>query len=130
MSEKIDLDALELYSQRWPLPYDTAAKLIAYARELEQAAKPADPTITIGARDVLAERRRQVVELGFTDGRDARYINGELFRAACCYAKGTMVGWPWDRCWWNPQSHRQNVVRAAALLLAEIDRIDYVGGTK
>ena len=32
--------------------------------------------------------------------------------------------WPWARKWWKPRSTRRNLVRAAALLLAEIERLD------
>ena len=32
--------------------------------------------------------------------------------------------WPWSREWWKPKSYRENLVRAAALLVAEIERID------
>ena len=32
--------------------------------------------------------------------------------------------WPWDRQWWKPKSRRRNLVRAAALLIAAIERID------
>ncbi|SUU02078.1 Uncharacterised protein [Acinetobacter baumannii] len=32
--------------------------------------------------------------------------------------------WPWDDCYWKPKSPRQDLVRAAALLIAEIERLD------
>lgn len=34
------------------------------------------------------------------------------------------VLWPWDREWWKPKDRRRNLVRAAALLIAEIERLD------
>lgn len=32
--------------------------------------------------------------------------------------------WPWDMSWWKPRTPREDLVRAAALLIAEIERID------
>lgn len=34
-------------------------------------------------------------------------------------------GWPWSKEWWKPSlDHRRNLVKAAALILAEIERLD------
>lgn len=33
-------------------------------------------------------------------------------------------GWPWPASWWKPKSHRRNLVKAAALILAAIDLLD------
>ena len=32
--------------------------------------------------------------------------------------------WPWEKEWWKPKDTRRNLVIAAALILAEIDRLD------
>jgi hypothetical protein len=32
--------------------------------------------------------------------------------------------WPWDRKWWKPTDRRRDLVKAAALILAEIERLD------
>lgn len=32
--------------------------------------------------------------------------------------------WPWDRKWWKPRDRRRTLVKAAALLIAEIERLD------
>jgi hypothetical protein len=32
--------------------------------------------------------------------------------------------WPWDRKWWKPKDRRRDLVRAGALILAEIERLD------
>lgn len=39
---------------------------------------------------------------------------------------GTVVprGWPWGSSWWKPKDPRRDLVRAGALILAEIERID------
>ena len=36
---------------------------------------------------------------------------------------GAPLGWPWEPSWWKPKGARRDLVRAAALCLAEIDRI-------
>jgi len=70
---------------------------------------------------------------------DNLYTEGELAVAAGCYAlhahniaKGvhgfTPQNWPWDRKWWKPTNPRQDLVKAAALILAEIERIDRAAG--
>lgn len=81
------------------------------------------------ARDVLAERRRQVESEGMTNEDDDRYHAAELPRAAASYILNGANGeapyiWPWAKSWWKPRDARANYVRAAALLLAEIERID------
>lgn len=37
------------------------------------------------------------------------------------------VFWPWDWKWWKPRSKRENLIRAAALIVAEIERLDRSG---
>lgn len=85
--------------------------------------------------DVLAERRRQILVESFTPEHDDAHSRGELAMAAAAYAVSDKVRpdgrcpllallWPWDARWWKPKSRRHDLVRAAALLLAEIDRLD------
>lgn len=89
------------------------------------------------ATDVLAERRRQVEAEGWTPEHDDEHGEGELPAAAASYAIdacGIALGhaskdhppsvWPWDRQWWKPQGARRNLVKAGALILAEIERLD------
>lgn len=96
--------------------------------------------------DVSFERHRQITDEGWTHAHDDQHSNGELARAAAAYALGaervTLKAtdpfnpvreisthiWPWDRKWWKPADRRSNLVKAAALLLAEIERIDRAGG--
>lgn len=82
-------------------------------------------------RDVVAERRRQVEAEGWTPEHDDEHANGELALAAACYsvttypqAVGLLGFWPWGMKWWKPTDRRRNLVKAAALILAEIERID------
>lgn len=84
---------------------------------------------TQAALDVLAERRRQVEEEGWTAACDDEHAQGQLARAAACYAVPALVHelpwlWPWDRKWWKPTDRRRDLVKAAALLLSDIERID------
>jgi hypothetical protein len=47
----------------------------------------------------------------------------ELSRAQGVY-KDVPEFWPWHPNWWKPKGQRANLIRAAALLVAEIERID------
>lgn len=83
------------------------------------------------AHDVLAERRRQVEQEGWTPDHDDAHEFGELAEAAMSYADpaahcqlGVPHLWPWVAEWWKPRDRRRNLVRAAALLIAEIERLD------
>ena len=81
--------------------------------------------------DVRAERERQKTVEGWTPKHDDEHQTGDLARAAVCYAdpvdkdrENAPPNWPWDEAWWNPKDRRRDLVRAAALLLAEIERLD------
>lgn len=89
--------------------------------------------------DVLFERRRQIIVEKFDAAHDdEEHPPGDLERAAAVYAlydlgvPGSMPVeafngnrmWPWDWQWLKPKTHRRNLVRATALLLAAIDKID------
>jgi hypothetical protein len=87
------------------------------------------------ARDVLAERRRQIEVEGWTPEHDDAHHAGDLAQAAACYADPCPVlngfpsaripeRWPWKGWWWKPKDRRSNLVRAGALILAEIERLD------
>ncbi|CUJ50224.1 Uncharacterised protein [Achromobacter sp. 2789STDY5608633] len=83
-------------------------------------------------RDLLAERARQIQVEGFSLERDDSYINGELAQAAACYAASSQSRdisymshlWPWAKEWWKPGTTREDLLKAGALVLAEIERID------
>lgn len=90
--------------------------------------------------DVIAERERQQSAEGWTTDHDDGHTDGSLSTAARAYlhhaahytgasAFGHVVSeppsfWPWDRKWWKPKDLRRDLVRAAALIVAEIERID------
>ncbi len=91
-------------------------------------------------QDVLAERRRQIEAEGWTLANDDGYSAGDLASAAACYATqgrfhypiagSPPPNWPWIPEWWKPKSYRENLVRAGALILAEIERIDRAAAAK
>jgi len=83
-----------------------------------------------GEIDVLAERQRQIEIEGWTPEHDEEVnTDGELVRAAVCYAVLALHDdwWPWADVWWKPKNRRRDLVRAAALIIAEIDRLDRTG---
>lgn len=98
------------------------------------------------AFDVTAERRRQVeVEL-YDYANDDSAVHGELTAAATCYIIAASISdagrarvcgigmhtnnehirnlWPWPARFWKPKTRRRDLVRAAALIIAEIERMD------
>lgn len=90
-------------------------------------------TLTPAAKDVLAERARQLNEERWDYAWDDLYDECELARAAATYAICTkpeqltilgVICWPWQKHWWKPTTYRQNLVKAGALILAEIERLD------
>ncbi|HBS6692588.1 ead/Ea22-like family protein [Klebsiella variicola] len=110
---------------------DHCEELQARIAELESR------TVTAAAADVLAERQRQVTAEGWTDERDDGYQNSELADAAACYAIhahnqgfSTPAHWPWSQDWWKQTSPRRDLVKAGALILAEIERLDRAAGIK
>ena len=95
-------------------------------------------------REIDAERERQIVSEGWTPEHDDGHDRGELARAAGCYAlhaglpERAQVAagyapsdwWPWDTAWWKPKDRRRDLVRAAALIVAEIERLDRAAAPK
>ena len=86
---------------------------------------------------VAAERQRQKDVEGWTEAHDDTHSAGEMMEAAYSYIWACMpfgvrpspntpppTYWPWDIKWWKPRDKRRNLVRAAALLVAEIERLD------
>lgn len=111
----------------------------AVKRGLDKAEgnKPDNITAHTVALDVLAERCRQIDDEGYTTERDDQYTQGQLADAAGAYAfwahicnwehyKVTTVpaSWPWSPEDWKPADQRKMLVRAGALILAEIERLD------
>ena len=89
--------------------------------------------------DVLAERQRQIEAEGHDHEHDDQKASGELALAAACYTLHSVARengheqnavpspWPWSPNWWKPTNTRRDLVKAAALIIAEIERIDRIG---
>ncbi len=97
--------------------------------------KTAGVTPSVASEDVLTERRRQIEQEGFDHKHDDQDDQpGDLARAAACYAIAAAYYphddvaivrfWPWLDTWWKPTDRRRNLVKAGALIIAEIERLD------
>lgn len=83
--------------------------------------------------DILTERTRQKKTLGWTPSHDDEHPAGQLADAGACYALSASGMprelyenfWPWEGGF-KPKGARNDLVRAAALLVAEIERLDRV----
>lgn len=80
------------------------------------------------AHDVLVERNRQLLIKGFSTQQDDTYIGGELAAAAISYIEPMEAENYWPADWYDnsfrPSDYRRNLVKAGALIIAEIERID------
>jgi hypothetical protein len=93
--------------------------------------------------EIAAERQRQKDVEGWTPEHDDMHTDGEMAIAAAEYAKigaaryraiyaqelksrgePPPVDWPWESKWWKPKDRRKNLIRAAALIVAELERLD------
>lgn len=99
--------------------------------------------------EIAAERRRQVEAEGWTAEHDDAHSDGSMAQAAAAYAvtdrrlyvpQPSVPGtgavkpfpieakdlWPsgWGIKWWKPKTRRHNLIRAGALIVAEIERLD------
>ncbi len=108
------------------LPVATAAPQTGYDKALAEA---------------IAERLRQIEAEGWSAEHDDSHAHGEMARAAAAYCLGQweLTGavqdgkrflpwrkliWPWSKEWWKPKTRREDLIRAAALIIAEIERLD------
>lgn len=93
--------------------------------------------------EIAAERQRQVEVEGWSAEHDDReHYRGELALAAASYAehatrfrdaeafgsryaiKAPPSNWPFHHRWWKPKDPRRDLIRASALIVAEIERLD------
>lgn len=96
--------------------------------------------------DIVSERCGQVAREGFYAEADDAYTDGQLANAAAAYAlvsalpdrvRSLVSGiysidnlswladiWPFPKVWWKPKDRRRDLVRAGALIVAEIERLD------
>jgi hypothetical protein len=101
--------------------------------------------ITEGAALIQEERTRQKLVEKFSDEHDDQWVNDELLDVAYCYLAYTHAlttknykffiqkafKWypkSWSEYWWKPsESKIRNLVKAGALIAAEIDRLKRMG---
>ena len=100
-----------------------------------------------GSELILMERQRQIDEERLDELHDAKHVNGELAIAGALYAlhaskvierkhrgvfaegatinKRCPILWPFEAGWWkpNPEEPVLQLVKAGALIAAEIDRL-------
>jgi len=88
---------------------------------------------------IAEERFRQIDKKGYDALRDKVHVKGELIKAAVMYALDVIkpgfsnddkvVNWPWSPQWWKPtpDDKVRQLTKAAALIAAEIDRIQGTG---
>lgn len=93
-------------------------------------------------KDIEDERARQQLEEGWTPEHDDTHVEGAMAMAAATYAmwasgdaahdhtcdiaarRQAPQYWPWDAKWWKPTDRRRDLVKAGALIVAEIERLD------
>lgn len=106
------------------------AMLVRAAKEYQAIRELIGAVATL---DVAAERNRQIEVEMWEPANDDKYRRGELADAAACYAANAAgavwttpvpKAWPWPKEKWKPKTARQDLVRAGALILAEIERLD------
>ncbi|MGP0754370.1 ead/Ea22-like family protein [Escherichia coli] len=130
-----ELEKMQAQSSKWCEAFHKAVSVGTRYEEriAELEARAFNPAIL----DVIAERQRQQSVEGWMPEHDDEHCNGELAMAAVCYINETETvnrnggkpwGWPWDASWWKPNARRRNLVKAGALILAEIERIDRAAG--
>lgn len=93
--------------------------------------------MTTGTKLIADERDRQIEKEGWTAAHDdtTGHQNGEMIDAALSYIRAAInydhpamrnppKEWPWERQWWKPApTPLRNLVKAGALIAAEIDRL-------
>jgi hypothetical protein len=93
-----------------------------------------------GVELIKRERARQMSEEGWTPKHDDTHKRGEMAFAGAAYARlsgqiaihgankealsAEPLAWPWAEKWWKPSEDQvRNLVKAGALIAAEIDRL-------
>lgn len=99
-----------------------------------------------GIELIAEERLRQVVEEKWSYGHDDGHDEDQMATAAACYVlpfRRRMMPvkpglnlfcqlWPWDNEWWKPtpDNRVRELVKAGALIAAEIDRLQRAEGAE
>ncbi|WP_232751750.1 DUF550 domain-containing protein [Salmonella enterica] len=127
MIEKLEINK----SRQWPEPKDGEPRLHIKEQPVPAASSESvSLSLTDALRDVIAERQRQVSVKGWTPDHDDTYTCGELSGAAISYIEPMEAVFYWPAEWhddsFKPSDERRNLVKATALLLAEIERLDRI----
>ena len=117
----------------------TTATKTAPPASLKRVVGHTSNTMKTGIQLIAAERKRQVTEERWSGEHDDKHRRKELASAAESYLsththpdedgdnQGTQApcwDWPWARKWWKPSADPvRNLVKAGALIAAEIDRL-------
>lgn len=122
-----------MYARGWndyrakSLQSDTPATDAFLAEVRAQGVK----SLSNAVQSVIAERQRHQSAEGWTPEHDDQYSKSQLLWASSCYVLNAIhpfnripFGWPWTPEWWKPTNPRRDLVKAGALILAEIERID------
>lgn len=121
--------------------YHSLCVAMAHIKRQEARIARLQNGITNASADVLAERKRQVEEEGWTPAHDDTHVNDEIAALATFYAMPPGArAWPFtgsgygdtlgdailpDGGWYaRAGDRRRDLVKAGALILAEIERID------
>lgn len=136
----------QTYNPEWD--QDATQKELDTLDRLPATTEPAESkerkTMKTGIELIAEERERQITVEGWTPDHDAEHDSAEMVDAAMCYAataandvseytsrdavNPSPYAWPWDEKWWKPSDSRvRNLVKAGALIAAEIDRIQRQG---
>jgi hypothetical protein len=84
-----------------------------------------------GVELIAIERDRQIEKEGYESRHDDQYTYCELVKAAMAYCGHSIdrvrvsppTIWPWDWRLWKPSDPVRDLVKAGALIAAEIDRL-------
>ncbi len=94
-------------------------------------------SLSNAVQSVIAERQRHQSAEGWTPEHDDQYSKSQLLWASSCYVLNAIhpfnripFDWPWTPEWWKPTNPRRDMVKAGALILAEIERIDRAAAGK
>lgn len=122
-----------MYARGWndyrakSLQSDTPATDAFLAEVRAQGVK----SLSNAVQSVIAERQRHQSVEGWTPEHDDQYSKSQLLWASSCYVLNAIhpfnripFDWPWTPEWWKPTNPRRDLVKAGALILAEIERID------
>ena len=114
-------------------PLNHAASLAA------AAAEPLKPRETYGVLMEVATERAKQISKGYDASHDDAYTASQLPHAALAYIQVASIPvehvevpfyWPWASSMFNPEGERANLIKAAALLVAEIERMDREDATR